>query len=413
LLDFASWEMNRSEYEMKKIGIGILFLTIFLMNVAFVSVASAETLSEDAADIAVAEPGLITPEELNSIIKQIPPTDPCILEKMNENESALRTYGKVPEITTGTEVYKWFNNLDCIRVNLNENKEMKPYFYPAGPLVAYGTHTDGYFWVIVDERYDDLKNEDFDAIVDLIKKHATKLNITDVPIVFSTGTITTDSASISQVSMSSVDPYLVYRRPITGGIAHCVLNETGYNVGTIGFAAKRNSDNANGYVFAGHTSWFRTGLQSYQPTYASGNLAGTVSKIGANTDAAFVPYSNVAAQIHTGGGNFVNVDGYYSGGISGMVLKRSGRITGSVTGSYLGVLTGQLVDGHYMDRIELMTPVCSVGDSGGPVYATYNNRNKIVGITCAAALLTNGQQAAIYIPCGEVMPKLSITPLTV
>ena len=65
---------------MKKIGIGILFLTIFLMNVAFVSVASAETLSEDAADIAVAEPGLITPEELNSIIKQIPPTDPRILE---------------------------------------------------------------------------------------------------------------------------------------------------------------------------------------------------------------------------------------------------------------------------------------------------------------------------------------------
>lgn len=102
---------------------------------------------------------------------------------MSENEGALRTYGKVPEITTGTEVYKWLNTLDCIRVNLNESNEMKPYFYPAGPLVAYGTHADGYFWIIVDERYD-IKNEDFDAIVDLINKQAIKLNIKDVPIVF-------------------------------------------------------------------------------------------------------------------------------------------------------------------------------------------------------------------------------------
>ncbi|WP_269848383.1 hypothetical protein [Methanosarcina horonobensis] len=56
-------------------------MTIFLMSTAFVPVASAEILSEDAIDIAVAEPGLITSEELNSIIKQIPPTDSHILEK--------------------------------------------------------------------------------------------------------------------------------------------------------------------------------------------------------------------------------------------------------------------------------------------------------------------------------------------
>ncbi|WP_162197371.1 chymotrypsin family serine protease, partial [Methanosarcina mazei] len=395
-----------------KFGIRILFLTMFLISTVFVPVASAETLSEGADDIEVAELGLITSEELNSIIKQIPPTDPHILEKMSENESALRTYGKVPEITTGTEVYKWFNTLDCIRVNLNENKEMKPYFYPAGPLVAYGTHADGYFWIIVDERYD-IKNEDFDAIVDLINKQAIKLNIKDVPIIFSTGTpINITSASINQVSTSSVDPYLVYRRPITGGIALTIVNGGSGADGTIGFAAKRNSDNANGYVTTGHTSWFQTGLPSYQPIYGSGNQAGTVSKIGVNTDAAFIPYSNVTARIHTGGGNFVNVAGYYSGGISGMTLTKSGRASGSVTGQYIGVLTGQTIGGHYMDKIELMTTTCTSGDSGGPVYAYYNGNYKIVGIICGWTTVNQSIPATVYIPCGEVTSKLGVTPLT-
>lgn len=263
----------------KKFGTKMLILAILLVSMAFVPVVSAETLSEDTTDIAVAT-GLVTSEELNSIIEQIPPTDPNILEKMSENENALRTYGKVPEITTGIEIYKWLNTLDCIRVNLNKNSEMKPYCYPAGPVVAYGTHADGYFWIIFDEGCDHIENEDFDAVADIINKQAAKLNITDVPIVFSSGTpINTTSASINQVSRS-VDPYLVYYRPIVGGIGLTIVNGGSGADGTIGFAAKRNSDNANGYVTAGHLAWFQTGLPSYQPIYASGNQAGTVSKIG-------------------------------------------------------------------------------------------------------------------------------------
>jgi streptogrisin B len=269
----------------------------------------------------------------------------------------------------------------------------------------------GHFWVIFDERYN-AKNEDFDAILDLINKQAIKLNIENVPVVFSSGTpITPVSASISQVSMSSTNPYLVYHRPITGGIGDSVVSGSTGALGTIGFTAKRNSDSAKGYVLAGHVAWWQTGLSSYQPVYGSGNLAGTVSKLGSNTDAAFVPYSNVAAMMHIGGGTFVNVNGYYTGGISGMTLTKSGSASGSVSGQYLGVLTGQNVLGHYMDKIELMSTTCYDGDSGGPVYYLYNGRYKIVGIISASATV-NGSPATIYIPCQEVMSKLGVTPLT-
>lgn len=393
-----------------KIGIGILILATLLVGAMFAPVASAEKLAEEANENIL---GTYNDTfEIKSIIEQIPPTDPSILEKMNENKNILRTYGKIPEITAGTEVYEWLNRLDSIRVNLNEDNEMKLYFYPAGPLVAYGTNADGYFWVIFDERYS-AKNEDFDAIFDLINKQALKLNIDNVPIVFSTGTpITPVSASINQVPTSSTNPYLVYYRPITGGIVHSVVQGSTAALGTIGFTAKRDSDNAKGYVIAGHTAWFQTGLSSYQPLYASGNLAGTVSKIGSNTDAAFVPYSNVTAKMHIGGGSFVNINGCYSGGISGMTLTKSGAASGSVTGQYLGVLTGQTIGGHYMDRIELMTTTCTTGDSGGPVYYASSGRYKIVGIISASTTVNGNIPATVYIPCGEVMSKLSVTPLT-
>ena len=395
----------------KQFRIGMLALAILLVGTVFVPAVSAGTISENNTSTAVTT-GLVTSDELDSIIEQIPPTDPSILEKMSENKSVLKTYGKIPEITTGIEVYKWFNKLDSIRINLNANNEMKSYFYPSGPVEAYGTNANGYFWVIFDERYN-AKNEDFDAIFDLINKQAIKLNITNVPVVFSTGTpITPVSASISQVSTISTNPYLVYYRPITAGIADSIVQNTSGCLGTIGFTAKRNSDNTKGYVMAGHTAWFQTGLSSYQPTYDSNNLAGTVSKIGLNTDAAFIPYSNVTAKMHIGGGTFVTVKGYYSGGISGMTLTKSGSASGSVTGEYVGVLTGQTIDGHYMDKIELMTTTALSGDSGAPVYYISHGRYKIVGIVSSAAIINGGTEATIYIPCGEVMSKLGVTPLT-
>jgi hypothetical protein len=120
--------------------------------------------------------------------------------------------------------------------------------------------------------------------------------------------------------------------------------------------------------------------------------------------------------LHVGGGSFVNVNGYYDGGMPGLTLKYSGRSTGSVTGTYLCALTGQTVGGYYMDKIEVMTPACSTGDSGGPVYAYYNSKYKVVGIISASGEFTvpnvGKVQGTIYTPCSEVKSKLGITPLT-
>jgi len=106
------------------------------------------------------------------------------------------------------------------------------------------------------------------------------------------------------------------------------------------------------------------------------------------------------------------VDGSYSGGISGMTLKKSSAIGGPVTGKYLRVFTGRSMLGHYMDRVELMTTTCSAGDSGGPVYYTSGGRTKIVGIISASATVNKDTPATVYIPCGEIESKLGVTPLS-
>lgn len=345
-------------------------------------------------------------DELNSIIENIAPINSKTLETTKANKNVLRVCGKIPNLETGPEVYKWLNELDQIRINLNINRELSPYLHPNGPLMAYGTHKDGHFVVMLSNEYPDVKEDNLIAITEIINKHAIQLNITDVPIVF------TSEAPITPVFADwwpALPSYSLKYRPIIGGIAHTVVNGSTGQVGTIGFAAERNSDGQKGYVTAGHVTWFQTGLPVSQPINSE-NGTGTASKVGINTDAAFVPYNNVLAKIHIGGGNIIDVDGYYSGGISSMVLKKSGCVSGHTTGDYLMVLTGATVNGTFMDKIEVMSTGCSEGDSGGPVYATYYNRNKLVGIICANTTYLNNP-ATIYIPCGEIVSKLDITPL--
>lgn len=395
------WNKGEVMKECLKISIVAILCTLLLIGIA------AGEASDKASQT-------IDEEDFREFINNIPATDPKTLDLMKESKNVLRVQGKIPEITTGAQVYEWMKKIDNIRINLRDNKILDAYYYPSGPLVAYGTDARGYFVVMLCDDKSQIKEEDITAIAETITRCATRLNIENVPIVFTNDApITPVSSSLMLSETRSFAPYyLNYYRPVTGGIAHSVANfSVGQaQLGTIGFTAKRNSDGVKGYVIAEHVAWWQTGLGSYQPLVSTANYTGVVSNIGANTDAAFVPYSNVNSKIHIGGGNVVDVYGTYAGGISGMTLRKSGSASGAVTGTYLAVLTGQTVLGHYMDTIEVMSTFCSDGDSGGPVYNVNNGRYKIVGIISANATY-GGAPATIYIPYGEVSSKLGVKAL--
>ena len=376
-----------------------------LCMLLLVSTVAGEVSSETSA--------MAEDESLEEFITNIPAISNKTLDNLKRNSNILKVQGEIPELESGKEVYEWTNQVDKIRVNIREDKSLDKYYYPSGPLLAYGTDAKGYFVVMLYDKAE-IKDEDIDSISDIITKYATKSSIKNVPIVFTADELMSfASSSVSTNSTISVktNPYLIKYSPITAGIAHSVYfpSEGAAQLGTIGFTAK-TSDNTKGYVIAGHVAGWQTGLSSYQPTYGAANYNADVSVIGANTDAAFVPYSDVTDELHIGGGTFVDVSGTYSGGISGMQLTKSGTASGSVTGTYLAVLTGQTISGHLMDKVEIMSTACQDGDSGGPVYYTSSGRYKIVGIISAYGQY-NGADITVYIPYGEVSSKLGVTAL--
>lgn len=344
--------------------------------------------------------------ELNALLHDIPAIKAVDLEATENVDHRFRAYGKIPELKTGPEVYEWVNNLDQIRTNINKNKELSDYFYPNGPLIAYGTDADGYVTVMLYKDYPNIKEEDIAGITKIIRNNAGKVGIKDVPIIFTLD----EQIKPATGDWPALPSYSLKYRPIIGGIAMTTTNGTIGQVGTVGFAAERDSDNQKGYVTAGHVSFWSSGIQTYQPLPGVGNESGTSSLIGSDSDVAFVPYDNVVGKIHVGGGYTIDVDGYYSGGITSMYLQRSGCVSGVELGDYEAVLTGVTILGHYMDKVKVMDNECQQGDSGGPVYYTYYGRNKVVGIISAYGTYNNAD-VTFYIPCSEVTSKLDVTPL--
>lgn len=376
-----------------------LLLMMVVVSMLLVPIAGASSSPDD-----ISQNG--KHPELNVLLHEIPPIKAVNLEATEAMDNRFRAYGQIPELKTGPEVHEWLNNLDQIRVNINKNKELSDYFYPNGPLIAYGTHSDGHVVVMLYKDYPNINEDDIAGMTKVIRNHAGKFGIKDVPIVFTLD----DQITPAQGSWPALPSYSLVYRPITGGIAHSISNGTVGQLGTIGFSAERDSDNQKGYVIAGHVTFFESGLQSYQPMVSVANQSGTTSLVGTDTDVAFVPYDNVIGKLHVGGGYFIDVDGYYSGGITSMYLRRVGCVSGVELGDYRAVLTGVNLLGHYMDKIEVMDDACSEGDSGGPVYYTYYGRNKLVG-TISAYGTFNGDDVTFYIPCSEITSKLDVTPL--
>lgn len=380
----------------------ILLASFLIIAIAFTGFASAgndKAMTDDE-------------KQLQELTANISPITASTMEKIKEEKHVLKVEGQIPEIKEGAEVDKWMKKLDHVRDKITKNKELNSYLLD-GPVLGYGFHTDGYFLVRIDENQE-ITDDEMEEISKVINKHAKSLGIKDVPIVFTEDkpmqfAVYPDPATIF------VYPYFNKYDPIIGGIGHSTIVPTanGELVGfaTMGFTAIDNN-NQKGFVVASHSLNFQSNASIYHPKITAADYLSNYSIHATNIDVAFVPYNDVDPKIHIGNGNIVDVEGYYSWAMSGMVLERSGISSGHESGEYLGAETAKDIDGHIIDVVEHMEGQCIQGDSGGPVYYVSHGRHKLMG-TVTGFSSYNGTPSTMYIPCREIVSELNIEPLEV
>lgn len=320
--------------------------------------------------------------------KEIPDFGPEVFEKMKKNPKVIDTRGKIPRFGTEVERRGWLDKLDKIRVGVRE--EMLPYIHPNGTVISYGFDWEGFFYVAFYENAT-IDTSLVDEVYTTIDRQAKKIGVQNVPVVF----------RVSGPPRLTLTGYEDYYRPLIGGIQ--VMSQSG-SFATLGFAVQDTNGN-KGYVVANHFVP-EIGMSVWQPTNSAGNQVGTVSKLGTNTaDAAFVPFSNVEASIHIGGGVRVPVKGTINPTI-GMTVHKSGRTTGVSTGTVTNI--GEVAWGsyHLYDQA-FATYINEGGDSGAPVWYLDANSNRLI-----TGINAGNFGSAYFSQIGNVKNSLSVNVLT-
>ena len=112
-------------------------------------------------------------------------------EYMNRESASYRpdiiaTYGKLPEIETEEQCWKWFHR-DTPAIMHGSRDRMDPYFTD-GILVSCGPYIDGYIEVTIYENLTIKKQlMIIDEIYEIIDEEAKKIGIHEVPVVFFEG----------------------------------------------------------------------------------------------------------------------------------------------------------------------------------------------------------------------------------
>lgn len=119
-----------------------------------------------------------------------------------EQPTVIATHGKLPELKTEEQKWKWtYKDQPAIIEGLKD--KITPYFIPKGPLVVFGTDTDGYFRVVIHENLT-VEKQLIDEIYGIIDEEAKKRGIHEVPVRFELGTLT--PASLTADSSKSTPP---------------------------------------------------------------------------------------------------------------------------------------------------------------------------------------------------------------
>lgn len=332
----------------------------------------------------------------NSQRMKLPDFSPQTFDTLRNDPSVLATKGKIPQYATQAERLNWLDKLDNIRVLADD--DLSPYAYPNGPLLAHGFGENGTVEVYLYKGMN-VTDSQINEIYNVISKIGNTTNTQDVPVIFY-------KIDLIEDVVSGYDTK--YRNPVIGAIQ--LTGET-KAIGTLGFAAKTSSG-TKGYVTAQHLGT-SIGYKMYQPTKKTNNGLGSVSKTSStHADACFVPYSNVAAKIHIGGGKTLPVVTYMSSKPKSswvdLHVYKSGRTTGVTDGKVVSIIDIDNNLGKYYGLIKTTIPV-ETGDSGGPLYTmpTSGKSCNILGIT--KATVSGG---SLYSSVYGINYDLGVLPIT-
>jgi hypothetical protein len=99
----------------------------------------------------------------------------------------IAVYGTLPEFETKEQWRNWVNVDQGATIEAVGDK-IDSYFYPTGPLVAFGTNPDGYFEVTIYEN-STVDKSLLDEIYEIIDEEAKKKDVHEVPVIFIKGSL--------------------------------------------------------------------------------------------------------------------------------------------------------------------------------------------------------------------------------
>jgi len=109
---------------------------------------------------------------------------PEVFDEMKKDPKVIATRGTVPKIEE-EEIQKWIENLGRIIHGVRDNisVNMSLYFYPEGPVIAYGCDSPGHIGVEFLEG-SDINESLMDEIYGLFDQQGRQMGVTEVPVLF-------------------------------------------------------------------------------------------------------------------------------------------------------------------------------------------------------------------------------------
>ncbi|WP_153015889.1 S1 family peptidase [Methanofollis ethanolicus] len=390
---------------------GILSVLFILALLASAFVGPAAAKQNDSEQNYVDERTDLTPEERADVI-----------EELRSHEKILGIYGSLPDFSdtkTSHPWISWYSQLDHFTDD-NFDSFAKPRLYPKGPVIGYGYDVEGYIDVGIPEDWpEDNITATMEELYEILDKKGKDAGFESIPVKFRSVSVRPDSLVLYSASNKSrpitgdiqIQTILDRIRPLIGGMQIQTLLGSDIASSTLGWAAQTSSG-TRGYVISAHCS-DGSGETVYQPTTGSSNACGSVGAdpgwpySSSYADAAWVPYSNVAAKIHSQGVD-QSVKGHYDPW-PGLTVFKSGRTTGTTSGS---VQRKDIVfypsTQRYLYDQYFASYTAEPGDSGSPVYHVESDHDRIiVGILSGSFC---GEE--YFSPVSGVETELGVLPLT-
>lgn len=323
-----------------------------------------------------------------------PDYGPIIFAELEDNSDVIEIRGVMPKITDDKKQMEWMSTLEtCLR---SSKDKFEPYMKECGgPLVGFGIDYDGYLFVEFDKSVGDAINQStIDGLYNIIEEDAKKMELSDIPVAFTKGTIPISTSRTTRWS------------PLIGGVK--IVRSTGAG-STSSFAAE-DSSGTKGIVISGHVADDAGGVGAsiYHPT--TSYLIGDVDYYnGVFADAAWVETSNVVNEIYYS--NTDNTKGVVDSGDAnnGSKVYMSGVASGTTSGyidrKYIEV--GHENFGTLYDQYRA-NYTATYGDSGAPVFQNSGSYVKLVGVHWGVNFDTG---KSYFSPISGVELDLGVTPL--